>query len=209
MVTLITVAHEAVVTGGLAVFLHASGTVAVLTRVGIEVAEVEGLAGDRRKGTRLFDETPQHAGAAFGGFIEQQGSAVVNGRQGFGSKLVLLELVDDLNGVLECRLQACHDLIALVGIHRVEGGFQKEAVAAVLDVGDDLLLHGGHGILGVLVLRHQLVALPVATFGVEHEAVDIGVLTAAPAEIDAPDGGGLSVGHGAEDRAVLLASEPL
>jgi hypothetical protein len=82
VVALVAVAHEAVVTGGLAVFLHPRGAVAVLARVGIEVAEGEGLSDDGGKGTRLFDETAQHAGAAFGGFIEQQGSAVVNGRQG-------------------------------------------------------------------------------------------------------------------------------
>jgi len=101
-------------------------------------------------------------------------------------------------------LQACHDLIALVAVYRIQCRLEKETVAAILDVGDDPLFHRGHGVVRIFLLRHQLVALPVAALSIEHESEDVGVLAPAPAEVDAPDGGGLAVGHGAEDRAVAL-----
>ena len=162
------------------------------------MAEIQGFSRDGRQGRRLFDQAAQDAGAALRGLVEEERAAVVDGGQRLGGQLVLFELIEDLDGVLQRRLEAGEGLFPLVRVDRVEHGLDQQAVAAVLDVGDDPFLHRGHRVLGVLVLRHQLVALPIAALGVEDEAIDVWVLTTPPAKVDAPDGGRLTVGHGPE-----------
>ena len=71
MVALVAVGEGAVVAGGLARLLGIRRTAEVRAGLGIEVAELERLAGDRRLRARVARESAQDARATLGGLVEQ------------------------------------------------------------------------------------------------------------------------------------------
>ena len=110
VVGLVGVAHQAVVAGRLAVLAAPAGPAADPPRVGVEVADPQGLPGHPGERVRVVEQPPQHAGAALGRLVEQELPASSRVGKRLGGQLVVFELERTWIARLERRLERGHRL---------------------------------------------------------------------------------------------------
>ncbi len=89
VVGLVAVAHQAVVTGRLAVFIGAGRSAAVLARVRVEVAQGQRLTRHLGQRSGIVHELAQHTRAALGGLIKQDLPPVLPVGQRLGRELAV------------------------------------------------------------------------------------------------------------------------
>ena len=109
--------------------------------------------------------------------------------QRLGGQLGIFELVFDLDGAFQRRFQRSHDVhIQLIGQR------DDQTVPAVFDIGNDFLDAGGClAVIFVLVIRVNGALGPAPLLDIQPETTVLFVLTAGPAEIHAPQFGGIAV----------------
>ena len=190
VVGLVGVGQEAVVARGLAVFPSPGGTPQVGERVRVEMAAGKRLPGDPGKGGGILHHLAEDACAAFRRLVQQDRGPVLTVGQADDLQLGVLQVVLGLDGHLESGLETGHEI--RLGVDA--DGVEHQDVAAVLNVGDDILQAAGERV----VVRDVLVlgaGCPPASFEVEQEAVLVAVLAAGPADVDAGERRGVAVGQ--------------
>ena len=133
MLALVAIAQQTVIAGsftGLAGFWRAQQIFAV----GREMADFQRPPRYPGKGKPVSRQLVQRPRAAFRRFIKEQLIAPVAVGQRLGSEFPVFELVFAFDGAFERSLQRCH-LLRIGSNQRLE----KQAVAAVIDIGDDSL----------------------------------------------------------------------
>src|SRR5207237_5577755 len=117
--------------------------------------------------------------------------------QWFRRQFVILELVLHLQRAFEDSLQRRHH----VGRPRVLW-LKEQAVAPVLDIGDDPLGTRGERIIGVV--SRLIIFRPVTAFFIQHKAVLVLILAPHPAHVDTPERGGMTISERGQHLLALL-----
>src|SRR5208282_5880753 len=198
MVALVCISHQAIVTGDFAVLGCPLGAAAIAARIRMEMADPQSFPGHVGECFRLVEQAAEYPGPALGSFVEQDLAAVVRRRQGLGTDLVILELVDGLDRLLESRLERGED-----DLIEPFGRLEDQAVPPIFDEGDDTVRLGAHGIARVFLRGNLVGGLPEPLLAIEHETVALLVTASPPAEVDPPDGGCVSVDQLEEGLTVL------
>src|SRR5208337_4057901 len=198
MLALVCVRHQAIVTGNFAILGSRLSAPAVAARLRMEMADAQSFPGHVGECFRLVEQAAEYPGPALGSFVEQDLAAVVRRRQGLGTDLVILELIDGLDRLLESRLERGEDnLIELFG--RLE----DQAVPPIFDEGNDTVRLGAHGIAWIFLHGKLVGGLPEPLLAIEHEPVAVLVTPPPPPEVDPPDGRGVSIDQFEEGLTVL------
>ena len=113
-------------------------------------------------------EPREHAGAAFGGLVEQEAFAIVPRGHRFGEHLAFFELEHRLDAAQDRMLHGDQRDVR----ERIADGPEEERVLAVLDAGHDPLPGRGGGIECALVRVFVIVPGPVPGYRIDAEAED-------------------------------------
>src|SRR5260370_21034713 len=117
--------------------------------------------------------------------------------QWFRRQFVIFELVLHLQRAFEDGLQRRHHFGRLQVLW-----LKEQAVAPVLDIGDDPLGTRGERIIGVV--SRLLIFCPVAAFFIQHKAVLVLILAPHPARVETPEGGGMPISGRCQRLLALL-----
>src|SRR5690554_4523503 len=164
----------------------------------LPVHQLKGSSGDALPCRGVGGQARKHAGAPFGGLVEEQGVALLGAGQRLGHQLALFKLEVELYASLDGVLEGSRG-----GGRHFQLGAYYQGVAAVGHVGRDTLALVD-GLIGIVVVGFLLFVLdPVAVDGVDHEAIDGGVFAPLPAQVDAPQVSLLGILHLGEQVIAL------
>src|SRR5947209_13707097 len=161
------------------------------------MTETQPLARHFRQRVRLVEQASQHARAPLGRLVEHDELSIMAAGQWFRRQFVIFELVLHLQRAFEDGLQRRHHF----GRPRVLW-LKQQAVAPVLDIGDDPLGTRGKRIIGVV--GRLIIFRPVTAFFIQHKAVLVLILAPHPAHIDTPERGGMTIGERCQYFFALL-----